>query len=462
MILDNSSPADIVIVMPKPDAVILSRDEFSYSNLYSFDYDGVAGSATGATSTSVESTPSMQGNSSDDKSVSLKRTGRFFVSCALCGCFVTFSHIILLLHATRNIKASADNVSSSAVPATPSTFESAFKELAKQNSFNDLAAASATVGTSSSSANHRNSIGGYKAMEASSSNNKQPNTDKITRDPRNGAFTFQVHAEYDLLLQIQKDLDAKRPSKSSRSSLNSLALSDIDSTRIILKSVDDYCYGKQWMYHIGSEKGKAISRFLRSGVERWLKRDDRKNKVCKFICLDCGTYCGYSSLVLASTLREIANELQNSIMEDQTEETFEFHVYTTEVSSKLINVAQSVFRMAKMEQYITPILMKSDGKESLSATMKQNGVMGIDFLLFDHAKNLYLSDLNDLEAAGLLKAGSYVSADNVVFNKLDAYRYHMEQLQAKGIVETRLDEMNLEYSNNLKDGIEQTIYLKDP
>mmetsp|Transcript_13308 Transcript_13308/g.22711 ORF Transcript_13308/g.22711 Transcript_13308/m.22711 type:complete len:422 (-) Transcript_13308:113-1378(-) len=419
MILDNSSPADIVIVMPKPDAVILSRDEFSYSNLYSFDYDGVAGSATGATSTSVESTPPMQGNSSDDKS------------------------------------APADNVSSSAVPATPSTFESAFKELAKQNSFNDLAAASA-----SSSANHRNSIGGYKAMEASSSNNKQPNTDKITRDPRNGAFTFQVHAEYDLLLQIQKDLDAKRPSKSSRSSLNSLALSDIDSTKIILKSVDDYCYGKQWMYHIGSEKGKAISRFLRSGVERWLKRDDRKNK--KFICLDCGTYCGYSSLVLASTLREIANELQNSIMEDQTEETFEFHVYTTEVSSKLINVAQSVFRMAKMEQYITPILMKSDGKESLSAAMKQNGVTGVDFLLFDHAKNLYLSDLNDLEAARLLKAGSYVSADNVVFNKLDAYRYHMEQLQAKGIVETRLDEMNLEYSNNLKDGIEQTIYLKDP
>jgi len=423
MILDNSSPADIVIVMPKPDAVILSRDEFSYSNLYSFDYDGVAGSATGATSTSVESTPPMQGNSSDDKS------------------------------------APADDARSSAGPTTPSTYESAFKELVKQNSFNDLAAASAS-GTSSSSAN-RNSIGGYKAMEASSSNNKQPNTtDKITRDPRNGAFTFQVHAEYDLLLQIQKDLDAKRPSKSSRSSLNSLALSDIDSTRIILKSVDDYCYGKQWMYHIGSEKGKAISRFLRSGVERWLKRDDRKNK--KFICLDCGTYCGYSSLVLASTLREIANELQNSIMEDQTEETFEFHVYTTEVSSKLINVAQSVFRMAKMEQYITPILMKSDGKESLSATMKQNGVMGIDFLLFDHAKNLYLSDLNDLEAGGLLKAGSYVSADNVVFNKLDAYRYHMEQLQAKGIVETRLDEMNLEYSNNLKDGIEQTIYLKDP
>eukprot|EP00573_Skeletonema_grethae_P012856 CAMPEP_0201695800 /NCGR_PEP_ID=MMETSP0578-20130828/7652_1 /ASSEMBLY_ACC=CAM_ASM_000663 /TAXON_ID=267565 /ORGANISM="Skeletonema grethea, Strain CCMP 1804" /LENGTH=66 /DNA_ID=CAMNT_0048181705 /DNA_START=254 /DNA_END=455 /DNA_ORIENTATION=+ len=63
---------------------------------------------------------------------------------------------------------------------------------------------------------------------------------------------------------------------------------------------------------------------------------------------------------------------------------------------------------------------------------------------------IYLSDLNDLEASGLLKAGCHVSEDNAVF------------LQAKGKVETRLDEMNLEYSNNLKDGIEQTIYLKDP
>jgi hypothetical protein len=150
--------------------------------------------------------------------------------------------------------------------------------LAKQNSFNDLAAACAKQNGACTSPANQNSIGGYKAIEASSNNSI---SDKITRDPRNGAFTFQVHAEYDLLLQIQKDLDAKRPlnSKSLSSSLSSLALSDIESTKIILKSVDSYCYGKQWMYHIGSEKGKAISRFLRSGVESWLKRGDRK-KVC--------------------------------------------------------------------------------------------------------------------------------------------------------------------------------------
>ncbi len=203
------------------------------------------------------------------------------------------SHIILCFFShCLNIQSPTNDANiSTALTTAPCTFESAFNELAKQNSFNDLAAAAGN--TSSSSASSRNSIGGYKAMEASSSSKSSNNNDKITRDPRNGAFTFQVHAEYDLLLQIQKDLDAKRPSKSSKSSLNSLALSDIDSTKIILKSVDDYCYGKQWMYHIGSEKGKAISRFLRSGVESWRKKNKKRSvgdckKVCVLVyCLHC-------------------------------------------------------------------------------------------------------------------------------------------------------------------------------
>ena len=72
MILDNSSPADIPIVMPKPDGELLSRDEFSYSNLYSFDYDVVAGSAaSGVTSTSVKSSLPPKGNASGDNNNSV-------------------------------------------------------------------------------------------------------------------------------------------------------------------------------------------------------------------------------------------------------------------------------------------------------------------------------------------------------------------------------------------------------
>ena len=167
----------------------------------------------------------------------------------------------------------------------------------------------------------------------------------------------------------------------------------------------------------------------------------------KYVCVDLGTYCGYSTLVLASTLRQLLQERQGS------EQPFEFHIYTTEVSTKLLNVAQSIFRLAKVDAYITPILVKSEGQEPLSQSLKQHGVSNIDFLLLDHAKNLYLTDVQDLEDSKLLSAGSHVSADNVVYNRLDSYREHMHKLMLRRVVESRLEEMNLEYSNNLKDGI---------
>lgn len=183
--------------------------------------------------------------------------------------------------------------------------------------------------------------------------------------------------------------------------------------------------------------------------------------------MDLGTYCGYSALVLAATLRQFVHELRQQQAGSGSGDTpFEFHIYTTEISSKLLNVAQSVFRLAGMEKCITPVLMKPPGdsaSRSLSSTlMDDHGVSEINFLLLDHAKDLYLHDLRDVENAGLVREGSFVSADNVVFNRLDAYREHVHELELRGIVESRLEEMNLEYSNNLKDGIEMTVYLKDP
>ena len=188
----------------------------------------------------------------------------------------------------------------------------------------------------------------------------------------------------------------------------------------------------------------------------------------KFTCVDLGTYCGYSSLVLATTLCQF---LQDQKEDDGASSPFDFHIYTTEVSTKLINVAQSIFRLANMEAYITPIFMKSEDAANklsspsatvLSSTLREHGVTNIDFLLLDHDKSRYLSDLQDLEQSQLLREGSYVSADNVVFNRLDAYRDDIRTLALEGVVESRLEEMNLEYSNNLKDGLEMTKYLKDP
>eukprot|EP00579_Thalassiosira_antarctica_P018862 CAMPEP_0201963804 /NCGR_PEP_ID=MMETSP0904-20121228/9600_1 /ASSEMBLY_ACC=CAM_ASM_000553 /TAXON_ID=420261 /ORGANISM="Thalassiosira antarctica, Strain CCMP982" /LENGTH=447 /DNA_ID=CAMNT_0048510523 /DNA_START=27 /DNA_END=1371 /DNA_ORIENTATION=+ len=407
MMLFDTNHDDIVIVPPKPDFAFLTEDEFSYSNLYCYDEQSDTNNC-GTSSSNTATTTTTAASVSSDSNTTLS---------------------------------SSNNERSS---STVSSFDSSV--------FNNGAAANNNK--------HADTTDTTKTTTSSSSNKQ--------RDPRNGAFTFQVHAEYDLLLHVQKDLDKHR-------SKDDALLSDIQLSKIILRSIDEYCLQKQWMYHIGSEKGVAIGRFLRGGAEKFLKRRSLNNgEVKKFVCVELGTYCGYSALVLASTLCQLLQDLissSSSSSSSSEQAPFEFHIYTTEVSSKLLNVAQSVFRLAKMEHYITPILMPESTIENnthhphsmLSQTLlNQHNVSHIDFLLLDHAKHLYLDDLQDLENAKLLRAGSHVSADNVVFNRLDAYRDHMHKLVLEGVVESRLEEMNLEYSNNLKDGMEMTVYLKDP
>lgn len=267
----------------------------------------------------------------------------------------------------------------------------------------------------------------------------------ITRDPRNGAFTFAVHGEYDMLLHVQRSMDKHR-GKTAEGGTDAVKLA-----KAIMKSIDEYCVKEQWMYHVGNTKGLAIGRFLKSALNLFVENGAAKER--KFICVELGTYCGYSALVLASTLLQFVSE-------HPTTTPFEFKIVTTEVSKNLVNVAQSIFRMAKMESFITSVII--DKGENISDVMMQNDISHIDFLLLDHAKDRYLPDLTNLESRGLIKQGSHVSADNVVFNRLDSYRQHMMVLKEQGVVESRLEEMNLEYSNNLKDGIEMTLYLKDP
>ena len=279
----------------------------------------------------------------------------------------------------------------------------------------------------------------------------------LKRNPKNGAFTFQVHAEYDLLLHVQKDLDRRKAS----STLADIT-AELEPARIIMKSIDNYCLRKQWMYHIGYEKAVAVRSFLQRSLHDFIARNSEalhNGRKMQFTAVDLGTYCGYSALVMCHAIRSLLLDME--ALGDMRAKYVEFEVVTTEISSKLINVAQSLFRLGKMDKFVTCILVK-DG-DLLSQVIQTHFSNGdgmknqIDFLLLDHKKAIYLTDLMDLESHNMLRSGSYVAADNVIFNQLDSYRHHMAKQARAGIVETRLVEVNLEYSNNLKDGIGENI-----
>jgi len=264
-------------------------------------------------------------------------------------------------------------------------------------------------------------------------------------DANHGAYTFQEKAEIDLLLHIQHCLHLKAQKKKENEKNNNE--NDNDSAKFILNSIDEYCINQQWMFHIGNEKGEMLKAFLRPCVDNFMKTNTNDRRM---ILADLGTYCGYSAILLAHALREMAPNLH-------------FHLYSTEISPKLVNIATTMIQMTKLSDFITVVLFDPK-KESLSKDVFQKHLLPeehqIDFLLMDHAKHLYLQDLNELERAHLLRGGSYVAADNVVVNRIQAYCKHMQLLAKIGVVETRTSRITLSYSD-VGDGIELTTYLKD-
>lgn len=253
-----------------------------------------------------------------------------------------------------------------------------------------------------------------------------------TRHERNGAFTFRQNGEYEMMLHVQRGLG----------DLNIASFGEVQSANSILAAVDEYCTEEQWMYHIGREKGEALKDFMSECIDMH-KSSQRRNR--RLVIVDVGTYCGYSAILLAKSVMELDPEL-------------DFHVYTTEISTQNIMVASSMILMAKLQPYIT-VLPFQPSVESLSNLLRTKKIMQIDFLFLDHAKDMYLEDLQQLERNGFIKKGSHVAADNVVFNRLDGYRNHVMKLANRFVTETRLAQVKLEYSDDIKDGIGASTLL---
>mmetsp|Transcript_5351 Transcript_5351/g.7573 ORF Transcript_5351/g.7573 Transcript_5351/m.7573 type:complete len:540 (+) Transcript_5351:440-2059(+) len=267
------------------------------------------------------------------------------------------------------------------------------------------------------------------------------------RDPQNGVMTFKANAEYDLLLHVQNNMN-------NYHGVGNLPEDDRVST--ILRSVDEYCTGKQWMFHVGRDKGEVLTSFLRECIKNYMERNNSKEGAAPsesrkpFRAVELGTYCGYSAILIAQGIKQYAPDLK-------------FHLYSTETSPKYAQIANTMIQMAKLDDCITIILFDPSIKtltKALKTHINDDEEPLIDYLFMDHAKDMYLSDLQELEDCALVRAGSHVAADNVVFSKLGAYRKYVAGLARRSVATTKLVDMNLEYSD-VQDGIELTVYLKD-
>jgi catechol O-methyltransferase len=242
---------------------------------------------------------------------------------------------------------------------------------------------------------------GFWTDELTSALHSTNDASLLKRDPANGAWTFKANAELDLLQHVENVVAMSDANNAAVGGYGQKDASDaaVDASKTVLRAIDTYCLGKQWMYHVGHEKGEMIKPFLRESISSFKSNPERTGR---FIVVDCGTYCGYSAILLASTIKECSPDL-------------EFTVLSTEINPKHIGVAMKMIKMAKLEKHIT-VIQTASVETALAEHVGPNDA--VDFVFFDHAKDQYLSDLQSLEKRGRMKKGTHVVADNVIVSEV--------------------------------------------
>lgn len=339
-----------------------------------------------------------------------------------------------------------------------------------------------------------------------------------------GVLCFHAGTEAALLQYVKSKMMSYDASTSTVITSSSPTIL-LQRSTTILKHMDDFCMSRHWMMHIGSEKAAVLKTFLLECFENYWNTlgqrrkntttDDANNtnstnnssssstpSVAAFQLLELGTYCGYSALFFVQTLLEECVKRRRRSQYDDVHDPVEdlpsflplFRLTTVEVVPQHASIANELLRLAGMERFVDIVVLQQIPDETLLSTTQSFfptiTTQRLDFVFLDHDKSMYSSDLQRLEQLGYIQQGTYVAADNVVFAQIDDYREYLSStLAAQGIVRTRLVEGQLEYSNIVekvvqegkdgddtlttkvtyassddrwKDGIELTVYLKDP
>eukprot|EP00546_Thalassionema_frauenfeldii_P019289 CAMPEP_0178904604 /NCGR_PEP_ID=MMETSP0786-20121207/5793_1 /TAXON_ID=186022 /ORGANISM="Thalassionema frauenfeldii, Strain CCMP 1798" /LENGTH=310 /DNA_ID=CAMNT_0020576081 /DNA_START=69 /DNA_END=1002 /DNA_ORIENTATION=- len=266
----------------------------------------------------------------------------------------------------------------------------------------------------------------------------------ITRDEESsGVLAFHANTERSLLMHVKN--------------------SDADDDVSLPNKIDWFCSSRHWMMHVGPEKGTILQQCLQDAIQNVSKLEKKT-----FVAVELGTYCGYASILLSSILKTHPETFQDGM---------DFKFFTVEINPDFSAIAREMIQLSKLDETITvldnDLLM--DGSTSDAAALVKRAIVekigpsdspiGIDFLLIDHDKDSYLTDLVRFERSGLIRRGTVIAADNVIFAGITDYINYMQKLAKEGFVTTCTKESNVEYSpanENIKDGIEMTEYLRDP
>lgn len=185
----------------------------------------------------------------------------------------------------------------------------------------------------------------------------------------------------------------------------------------VLRVLDRYADEHFFLMNVGPEKGPLL-------VEQ-VRRAGSAARVVEF-----GTYCGYSAILIA---RELGADGRLICVELDPE--------SVEASRAILEFAGLGDRVEVIEGASGDVIPQLEGT--------------FDLVFLDHWKDLYEQDLKAIEAAGLLREGSIIFADNVgpSFNP-EAYLAYVREC---GHYDSSHHVSTIEYTD-LPDAAEISIY----
>lgn len=203
----------------------------------------------------------------------------------------------------------------------------------------------------------------------------------------------------------------------------------------VLKAIDDFCYTRHWMMHIGDKK---LS-FLVNAIDtmKSLHRVEPKRTL-----VELGAYCGYSAVSIAARLEPGRDML-----------------YSIENNDHCVAWTQRMVEYAGVQDRVRVLKYRGGECNAWKAHLHTDS---IHLLFIDHDKRQYLPDLKTIEGEGLLRTNAVVVADNVVVFGLDEYFEYVRDTEGP-FKSSQLFEDTIEYANSesereQKDGIEVSIH----
>jgi len=196
----------------------------------------------------------------------------------------------------------------------------------------------------------------------------------------------------------------------------------------VVDAIDSFCWAGKLIMNVGDVKGALVDKEI-------INLGDKKEKVL----VELGAHIGYSTVRFARLLKE--GDILYSVDPEPLGHS---------IACFLTHHAEVADKVEQIYGYSTDFLkqLSEEGKK-------------IDLLFIDHVKTLYLSDLKLAMALGVLKKGSVVVADNIVFPGAPEYKKWMLSEEGKKAFDTKVLRTNVEYSKTVEDEVLVSIYKHD-